>query len=569
VRRNAPGLRPTSTRWSRVVLAALLTALSVGLSGVGARASASTVPSAPGSGGTGIILMSEVGADHVASAASNPNDACATGNSAGAGPFASQVLGIEKDIAQNVGVGYPGPVFIEVNTKNVVTVPGDTSSLMYTWGCTDGHVREVSRGPVDECTIHVQARATSGSSSDLREELIHELTHCLLFQRFGSIVYDFPAWYAEGAADWVANELNGSHVVDRFWEAYLANPNADLFTRSYDAIGFFVHLEESGTDVWHTIVPMGAALAKSGLSNVAAWKAANPSTEFLNNWGSGFAEGRYPGQAWDSGGSGLPKSPGPVPEQRHVRNNDDPVGVKSVAAGAKIQPLDVDSQVIHVTVGAGSYGRISLGHRNDATLAETAGVNYCSDGTGCTCPAGSPEAGATFTAMEDGLEYATVTGGLKSGKVTLTGESLKTFCKPRSCLVGSWTQTDETNTGNPYLVGFSGGSGMKLTISPSGHFTEDWDGSTPLRTSKGGSLSYTGIEAGTVHLPTDAAATSGAFVLGSQTGSITADLNGKDTSFRAAGSEGGTFTCQGNTLSINLPDGGEGTNHSTFTSAGG
>jgi hypothetical protein len=171
--------------------------------------------------------------------------------------------------------------------------------------------------------------------------------------------------------------------------------------------------------------------------------------------------------------------------------------------------------------------------------------------------------------MEDGLEYATVTGGTNSGTATLTGESLKAFCQPLSCLVGSWTQTNETNTGNPYLSGFSGGAGMKLTISSDGHFTEDWDGSAPMRSAAGGSLSYSGVEGATVQLPADTAAKSGAFAISNQTGSITADLNGKTTSFAAAGSEGGTFSCQGDTLSITVPDGGQGTNHSTFSSAQG
>jgi hypothetical protein len=165
-----------------------------------------------------------------------------------------------------------------------------------------------------------------------------------------------------------------------------------------------------------------------------------------------------------------------------------------------------------------------------------------------------------------------------TGYVTVNPTSSTTSSTPKSttsttascapCLVGSWTQTNETNTGNPVLVGFSGGTGMKLTITPTGTFTEDWNGSAPLVSPGGGSLAYTGTEGGTVQLPTDPSATSGPFVIGSQTGSITADLNGRVSSFAAAGSISGTWTCQGDALTLTVPDGGAGTNNSTLSRAG-
>ncbi len=192
-----------------------------------------------------------------------------------------------------------------------VLFPGDTTaSLMYTAGCFMGAIPNT--GAVDSCTVHIQPRALSGkgalSTSDIREALIHEMVHCYMFQRFGAATYGFPAWFIEGSADWVANEIAGSHIVDGHWETYLEHPNDPLWNRSYDGFGFFVHLAESGSDPWHKIIPMAAALVSSGNSDVSAWSAADPTTEFLDNWGAGFAQGRYPGAV----GQHRP-GPAPVP----------------------------------------------------------------------------------------------------------------------------------------------------------------------------------------------------------------------------------------------------------------
>ena len=238
--------------------------------------------------------------------------------------YASQIAAIEKEITStdHLGGSFPDPVYVEVNTKNVLFLGDTTASLMYTSGCFMGAIP--GTGAVDSCTVHVQPRALTGkgalSTSDIHEALIHEMVHCYMFQKFGAPVYDFPPWFIEGSADWVANEIAGSNVVDGHWETYLEHPDDPLWNRSYDGFGFFVHLAESGTDPWQKIIPMAAALVASGDSNVSAWSAAAPATEFLDNWGAGFAQGRYPGTPWDSTGPGLPRYPAALPAQKPVKD---------------------------------------------------------------------------------------------------------------------------------------------------------------------------------------------------------------------------------------------------------
>ena len=508
--------------------------------------------SGPGAG-------SNAAAAGTAKTSTNPNADCATADSVGSSAYTSQIGGIEKEItsAGRLGGSYPDPVYVEVNTMNVL-FPGDTTaSLMYTAGCFKGAIP--STGPVDSCTVHVQPRAFTGkgalSTSDIHEALLHEMVHCYMFQRFGAPVYGFPAWFVEGAADWVANEISGSHIVDGHWETYLEHPDDPLWNRTYDGFGFFVHLAETGTDPWHRIIPMASALVTSGNSDVSTWNAADPTTEFLNNWGAGFAQGRYPGVAWDSTGPGLPRYPAAMPAQKPVKDLV-PITVPSAAAATVIQPLDVDSQVVHVTAAPTSHGRISLGGGKDDTLAQAKGVNYCTDSTGCRCPSDSPENGARFTHMADGMEYVTVTGGTATGSVTIEGESLKSFCSP-TCVVGTWKVTNETVS----LINASGGAGAILTITKNGVATIQHDGSAPL-VIPGGSIQYFGQEMERVTLPTDPDATSGAWTWTLGLGNVSATTTEYGSSHTApvAGAPGavasGTWTCSGDAMTNTIGFGG-------------
>src|SRR5207247_1764036 len=128
--------------------------------------------------------------------------------------------------------------------------------------------------------------------------------HCFLFGRFGLAYDNMPAWFVEGAPTWVMATLGGGNPkVDKFWRQYLDKPTFPLTRRGYTGLGFFVHLAESGTDVWTAIDAIGAAMVKGGAgASAAGWAAAGVTPAFLDSWGAGYVQGRYPGAAWHTGG---------------------------------------------------------------------------------------------------------------------------------------------------------------------------------------------------------------------------------------------------------------------------
>jgi hypothetical protein len=362
----------------------------------------------------------------------DPNLSCVPADSSGAGPYRSQVAGIEADIASHLGVPFTIPVYLEVNTRNV-TMGVKDAALAYTIACDGAHYVP---GTITGCVVHLEPRLLNGttttfSAADIHTTLIHELMHCLLYQRFGMAYDDMPAWYIEGVPSWVEDALGGGGdaVSESFWTTYLDTDSYPLFKRTYDALGFYTHLAETGTDPWSVILPMGRAFIAGGDANLAGWKAAGVSQAFLDSWGSGYAQGRYPGSAWSTSGPGLSRYQPRLPPTLTVGDTN-PVTVAAPAVATSIRQVDITADVVEVSASATASGRISLGGGNDATLDQTSGVNYCSLSSGCQCPSGSANADATFTHIDPGTEYATVTGGTDSATVTLTGMDLATFCNP-------------------------------------------------------------------------------------------------------------------------------------------
>ena len=409
-----------------------------------------------------------------ANAPANPNLDCLTADSAGAQTYRSEAAGIESDIATHMGAGPFSPdVYFSVNTVQL----DSPITALYTLGCTGTQVTQPG-GTVQGCTIHVNPAVSNGhiSASDIHDYLIHELTHCYMFLKLGEALYHLPGWYVEGSASWTMTVLgNGTNTESSFWLSYLNTPTWSLFQRTYSALGFFAHLAETGTDVWHKILPMGQAIIRGW--NAAGWQAAAPGQAFLDSWGSGYAEGRYSGTAWQSSGPNLPHYQGPIPQAS--LGDGQTVTVRAPTAGVGILHLDINAQVVLFS-GAAS-GRFSLDGGADATLAQAGGTAYSTAGNSAQCPAGTADAGAKLTQISSGFHYVGISGGLNAAAISVQGLSLQAFCatKTASCLVGHWTTTNFHATVSG-LLSEQGAAGATMRIGPDGSVVVDFTPMAPI-----------------------------------------------------------------------------------------
>jgi hypothetical protein len=511
--------------------------------------------------------------DSVTVTPASPNIPCLTADAGPAGPFRSQLAGIESDIAAHLGDGpFTPDVYIAVNTKNL-----EAPSKLYTYGCT-GSTPVSGSGSVSGCTIHVNPVVSGGGfpAAEVHDFLIHELTHCYLFLRLGGAYATMPSWYVEGAASWAMGELgNGSALASGYWQTYLTTPDAPLFVRAYSALGYFVHLAETGTNVWHRLIPMGKAILSGG--NAAGWAAADPTTRFFDSWGSGYAEGRYPGAAWTTGGPGLPTYQGPIPQESVANGQTVTVGAPAAAVG--ISNVSLSAEVVLFAGSSGASGRISLDGGDDATLEEADTTAYTT-GSQQNCPAGTPNAGARLTPVTAGRHYVSVTGGLAAASVHVTGMSLASFCaqaNTASCVVGNWTTTHLEDT-LPGAFTEAGGAGVTMRIGADGATVIDFGQMSPMKIiakKYTADYSFGGVVAGRLVLPKSVPAGSAfelspapgtaldlngmtvtvqvtspiSYAMGPMSmGAMAKDMGSQSSSMPAAPGTEGSWTCSGSTL---------------------
>ncbi|GAB3417428.1 hypothetical protein GCM10027569_41400 [Flindersiella endophytica] len=439
----------------------------------------------------------------------NPNLACQTADSAGAGPYRELVDDAIAKISARLGRSLSIQTTVTVDTTEDIEEAGP-DAWMYTYPCA-GVMRSdhVADGRVTGCTIHLRPRSTLAANfeADVRGPLVHEVMHCFIFQKFG--LAPLPDWYAEGVPSWAMGALGPpNQPLANHWAYYLRHPNLPLEGRTYDGMGFFVHLAETGTDPWKVIDPMGRKL-RDGTGTPEAWRASGMSSSFEETWGSGFVQDPSRGKAWMSTGPNLAAS---VPrfEQETIANGDTRSVVSNPTA-ARMKRLSIAAEVVQVDPSPAAKGRISLSVGTDVTLDVARSATYCAlGGSACTCPPDSERAGTKFTPMERGEQYAGVTGGLENASVSVSGQSLEDFCgKPGK--PGKWRAVSVTSRSTlPQGPGNSdwhwnvdGGAGIKLTIDPKGKVSVDYTGMRKLsytipEVRQAGTVICTGVDKGSL-----------------------------------------------------------------------
>jgi hypothetical protein len=202
------------------------------------------------------------------------------------------------------GVSLPGGPLAYIDVKQAATFKVETAGLAYT-GCfvnpdTDAYV---------SCEIVFGLSAHSGNL--LRATVAHEVFHVLESRMTGSstgaswLLHE-GAWLVEGAAEWAASEVAGPDSHTEKWRReYFRHPGRRLFARTYDAIGFYDHMQQVGISPWSRF----SAMFGAG-SNQAAYQAAFPSAGeaelFHETEASVFLLDHRAGWPWDPRPGGAP-----------------------------------------------------------------------------------------------------------------------------------------------------------------------------------------------------------------------------------------------------------------------
>jgi hypothetical protein len=363
-----------------------------------------------------------------------------------------EVEAIAEDFASRAGIAMPRVRVV------VSTTPDEEHD---TYADTEYRTSAAPESPRGErrsarCVITFYPPATeerAGSPQDQETFLVtvaHELYHChqYLVQDEAGVdpVLDLPDWLVEGSAEW-AGSWYATQVISGFvsgegwWHDYFAWPAADprssLYRLSYDALGFFAHLENVlhgsvGDDVWSTV----DAMLLAGSSGEAFSVAAEAGDEvFLRQWAMGTFLDPELGSEWVTTGPGLPAL-GPSEVDGYQLGTDRPVTVRvRPAPGIARARVDVASgiEVLRADIaghGAFHWAGPELEERGrtewfDASQPEVRWYCFIEQ---CSCPDGGPAVPGLFDMPPPSRISVALTGGTEQATVTLESHTVDELC---------------------------------------------------------------------------------------------------------------------------------------------
>ncbi|HEX2626058.1 MAG TPA: hypothetical protein VHL56_04050 [Candidatus Limnocylindrales bacterium] len=264
------------------------------------------------------------------------------------------------------------------------------------------------------CRIRLYTAFTAALPQYRDQVLAHEVFHCFQHDAYRTIEAEsaVPRWVIEGQAEWAAAFL--IDYPNDWWIPYLQQPTTPLTKRSYDAIGFYAHLAESGTDPWTIFDDMWVA----GSGNADLFAASGATADaFLDSVASGVMLLPNLGAGWTTGGAGMVDStwayhsPGDV-----ALGNGGSLTFTAAMFASDIKVIHATADMLHFTENG--HARLADG-TTDTTALEDAW--YCVQGHTCTsdCPGDGPA--VVIRGDLDPRFLLALAGGLTGTTATIEG----------------------------------------------------------------------------------------------------------------------------------------------------
>ncbi|HLL64835.1 MAG TPA: nidogen-like domain-containing protein [Micromonosporaceae bacterium] len=290
-----------------------------------------------------------------------------------------------------------------------------------------------AQGTAFDCVISVTPRFFGLTQQQFLEVVAHEVFHCYQAQ----LLVDLAAyvdtlraapWIIEGQAEFVGLEI--AKVIDTpkpFWSMYLTRPQVALFARSYDAVGFYGHLQYQRIDPWAAFARMLGAVGNSQDSPAAFQAAISAAPDrLLDTWPSGYARFQRERTEWETGGPAISDdapqvSTTPVP-------NGGGVTIAALRVANDLRRLNLTGDVTRFTVNGEAHGRLGPSSGNDLLLRDITG-EWCTRPEGCRCPDGSAGPDSDLPVLPSGLTWLAATGGSGTGTVEVSAREVAE-CEP-------------------------------------------------------------------------------------------------------------------------------------------
>jgi hypothetical protein len=277
----------------------------------------------------------------------------------------------------------------------------------------------------NECAVMLAPKLLTQDIVGERQTIVHELMHCAS----GELVSSAAAWIAqpkfldEGLPEWASYRVGlewSATVKNRgWWPAYLNDPSLSLFTRTYDAAGWWSLIEHEGADPF-ALFPKLVAAGTSGnpLAVYAVARDAAGSDLVRSEWGPSLAQITAFGTRWDLKGPG--ETHRAEPDRGTVTNSSDPAVGAADEAGADQFKVDVQAEIVKLTGPRQGAGFFRDAGGTDWSL-DSSTQKFCTEPNGCVCPDGTE---LTYPKIDKGEAHVGFATEASVDTVTVAGQSI-------------------------------------------------------------------------------------------------------------------------------------------------
>jgi len=443
--------------------------------------------------------------------------------------YLAEVHADAREIAAHLGHGLTLPESVVVNAKQEF---GSAPAYAYVYDSAG----EMTGTPAS-CKTFINPSFSKEDAEYQKLALLHETFHCFEAMDFSSLAayYAAPHWLIEGEAEWVGATLAPTELPE--WDPYLSDIGTSLFSRSYDAIGFYAHMTDSGENTWRLLDPM----LRAGSSPAAYSLAAN--NEVRLTWASSLARQSALGKGWQTTGPGITSATYHPPTDS-ISETSKITHAVSPYTNALLRFTVTTAQIVDVTVST-QFSRLHTSGGTEYDNLTKGPAAFCvQDCTMC------PQLQALPKLDSGGTNWLAVTGDATGATYTVAGA--KAVCQP--CLVGNWVVTTMSLTTDPGGV-HSGGAGTTVDIEDNGDAIGDFTPGGPLL-GEGGSVKFSGTLTDHYSFSPTTTARSGPLTASPVSSDATITVGGEVTEPVSTAVESGSYQCTGNDLHLTFASGG-------------
>jgi hypothetical protein len=307
--------------------------------------------------------------------------------------FVSQKAGVDLTLPVEVVRGYPA------SGRGAAVLAVDAA----------GGYR--SSQPPARCIISVRGNAS-------RTLIAHEVFHCLQVQLAGRAdalpaLDSGRAWLGEGSASYAGClfSRDGAAPYTHAYAGYLEQPTTPLAGRTYDAVGFFAHLDQVGAGA------LGTVKRAIGAPSIAAAYPAlvnEGGADIFGSWASSLYRLPARGSAWDVSGACAPARSHAADPTPIVVSGKAPITLSAAAYAA--HPYELFT-------GHSARGAITLHRVSGSVRIAASGLDTPLTGDTVFCLGGGSSKINPAVALS---------GGEQGAKVTITRSTTSAACGPGS-----------------------------------------------------------------------------------------------------------------------------------------